>query len=67
MSSKEGSRAEVFHGNKERTAGGLKKGDLMKNSSGKIVSKKAAAAAKKSKNLGNFQNALNEGTFGQTP
>ena len=55
MSSKEGSRAEVFHGNKERTSGGLKKGDLIKNASGKIVSKKARAAAKKSQNLGKFQ------------
>jgi len=35
-----GSRAEVFHGNAKKTSGGLTKGDLMKNSSGDIVSKK---------------------------
>jgi hypothetical protein len=40
-------RAVVFHGNKEKTYTGLTKGDLMKNSRGKIVSKKASAAAKK--------------------
>merc|ERR1719197_820979 len=40
-------RAVVFHGNKEKTYTGLTKGDLMKNSRGKIVSKKASAAGKK--------------------
>ena len=40
-------RAVVFRGNKEKTYTGLTKGDLMKNSKGKIVSKKASAAAKK--------------------
>merc|ERR1719197_1107050 len=40
-------RAVVFHGNKEKTYTGLTKGDLMMNSRGKIVSKKASAAAKK--------------------
>merc|ERR1712224_836833 len=40
-------RAVVFRGNKEKTYTGLTKGDLMKNSYGKIVSKKASAAAKK--------------------
>ena len=45
-----GSRAEVYHGTKERTSGGLRKKDLMwKN--GRILSKKASRAAKKSKNL----------------
>jgi len=50
-----GSRAQVFHGNADKTTGGLKKGDLKQNENGKIVSKKASAAAKKTKNLGNFQ------------
>merc|ERR1712124_50532 len=40
-------RAVVFHGNKEKTYTGLTQGDLMKNSRGKIVSKKASIAAKK--------------------
>merc|ERR1711988_833575 len=40
-------RAVVFHGTKEKTYTGLTKGDLMKNSRGKIVSKKASALAKK--------------------
>merc|ERR1719439_544307 len=38
-------RAVVFRGNKEKTLTGLKKTDLMKNKRGKIVSKKAHAAA----------------------
>merc|ERR1711977_239208 len=41
------SRAVVFHGNKEKTASGLKKSDLIKSKSGKIVSKKASAAGKR--------------------
>merc|ERR1711869_164303 len=41
------SRAKVFHGTKVKSTGGLTKSDLTKNSSGKIVSKKASAAAKK--------------------
>merc|ERR1719261_1546404 len=40
-------KAVVLRGNKEKTAGGLKKSDLMKNKDGKIVSKKMSAAAKK--------------------
>ena len=38
-------RAVVFSGTKEKTASGLKKSDLMKSKTGKIVSKKAHAAA----------------------
>merc|ERR1739848_584874 len=45
--SKVGSRVSVFRGGKEKTVGGLKKSDLVKNSIGKIVSKKASAASKK--------------------
>merc|ERR1711959_560584 len=40
-------KSSVFKGSKEKTSGGLKKGDLVKSKSGKIVSKKASARAKK--------------------
>ena len=42
-----GSKAQVFHGTADRTAGGLKKGDLMKTDKGRIVSKKQHAAGLK--------------------
>merc|ERR1712139_752734 len=41
-------KAVVFRGGKEKTSGGLKKSDLMKSSTGKIVSRKASANGKKS-------------------
>ena len=50
-----GSRAQVFHGNANKTTGGLIKSDLKQNDNGKIVSKKASTAAKKTQNLGDFQ------------
>merc|ERR1712176_1241077 len=40
-------KSVVFRGSKAKTVGGLKQTDLMKNSRGKIVSKKASAAGKK--------------------
>merc|ERR1712224_1150177 len=40
-------KVSVFKGGKEKTVGGLKKSDLMKNKNGKIVGKKASAAGKK--------------------
>merc|ERR1712118_148845 len=40
-------KSSVFKGGKEKTVGGLTKSDLVKNSQGKIVSKKSSAAAKK--------------------
>merc|ERR1719174_1638652 len=40
-------RASVFRGGKEKTSGGLKKADIVKSKSGKLVSKKASAAGKK--------------------
>ena len=43
---KTGSKAQVWHGNADHTTGGLHKGDLMKNKSGRIVSKKKHALAK---------------------
>lgn len=42
-----GSRAQVFHGNADMTAGGLRKSDLVKGADGSIKSKAAVAAAKK--------------------
>jgi hypothetical protein len=42
-----GSRAEVFHGNADKTAGGLAKKDLMMKD-GRIISKSASKSAKKS-------------------
>merc|ERR1739845_120872 len=39
--------ATVFSGKKEKTNSGLKKTDLVKNKSGKIVSKKSSASSKK--------------------
>merc|ERR1719451_284690 len=41
-------RSVVFRGAKAKTASGLKKTDLIKSKSGKIVSKKASANGKKS-------------------
>merc|ERR1719263_2603643 len=40
-------KAVVFRGGKEKTSGGLTKSALIKNKTGKIVSKKASAAGKK--------------------
>ena len=42
-----GSRAEVFHGNANSTSGGLQKKDL-KMKDGRIISKAASKASKKS-------------------
>merc|ERR1712212_198673 len=39
----------VFSGKRKHTVGGLEKDDLTRNKSGKIVSKKSSARAKKSK------------------
>merc|ERR1712139_448505 len=40
-------KASVWLGGKEKTSSGLKKSDLMKSKSGKLVSKKKHAAGKK--------------------
>merc|ERR1711915_1154506 len=40
-------KSSVFRGTKTKTSGGLKKSDLTRNKSGKIVSKRASEAAKK--------------------
>ena len=42
-----GSRAEVFHGTADKTSGGLAKKDLIMKE-GRIISKAASKAAKKS-------------------
>mmetsp|Transcript_43176 Transcript_43176/g.82858 ORF Transcript_43176/g.82858 Transcript_43176/m.82858 type:complete len:111 (-) Transcript_43176:65-397(-) len=41
-------RRQVFEGKKVRTMGGIKVADLVKNKSGKLVTKKASAKGKKS-------------------
>ena len=46
-----GTRIQVWRGTREKTRGGLTKADLVKNRYGKLVSKKASAAAKKNSNL----------------
>jgi len=47
-------RIRVWRGEIKRTKGGLTKADLMKNKSGKIVSRRRSAAAKGNSNLGNW-------------
>ena len=42
-----GSKSDVFHGIAQRTASGLTAGDLIKNSRGKVVSKKQHEAGKR--------------------
>ena len=59
-----GIKREVFNGKAKHTSGGLKKGDLIKNKGGKIVSKKASEAAKKNKNLINAGYVTEKGKFG---
>lgn len=41
-----GTRAQVFHGNADRTPGGLMKSDLIQGADGSIKSKAASQAAK---------------------
>merc|ERR1712072_444798 len=59
-----GSRAQVMHQNALQTAGGLKKKDLKYNKYGKIVSKRASVAAKKTKNLQKAGYVAKKGAFG---
>merc|ERR1719378_1695300 len=52
-------KAIVFRGGKEKTVGGLKKSDLMKSKTGKLVSKKSHAAGKKAyKNIKGWTDAV---------
>ena len=46
-----GTRIQVWRGTAKKTRGGLTKAQLKKNKYGKLVSKKASAAAKKKSNL----------------
>ena len=59
-----GSRAQVMHGTAKMTSGGLMKKHLKYNKQGKIVSKKASNAAKKSKNLIKAGYITKKGKFG---
>ena len=59
-----GSRAEVMHGKAKKTSGGLLKRNLKYNKHGKIVSRKASKAAKKSKNLIKAGYITQKGKFG---
>jgi len=67
MTNTNAQRAKVWHGNLDKTSGGLKKEDLMMNDNGKIVSKKASKAAKKNKNLGSFEKSKNSKGFELSP
>merc|ERR550539_2192706 len=40
-------KSSVFSGRKEKTSGGLKRGDLVVSKTGKVVSKRQSASAKK--------------------
>jgi len=60
---KVGSRAQVWHGNAERTSGGLRKKDLVMKR-GSIKSKKASKSAKRSGNLRKAGWTFKKGTFG---
>jgi hypothetical protein len=61
---KVGSKAQVYHGSAEKTAGGLKKADLVMNKRGHIVSRKQMAAGKKAyQRLAALGYAAKKGTF----
>jgi len=49
-----GTRAEVWHGTAKKTSGGLQKNDLLKNKSGRIVSRAKHNTAKKEMRLKKF-------------
>merc|ERR1712183_216967 len=54
-------KSSVWNGNKEKTASGHKKSDLMKTKHGKIVTKKAHAAGKKAfKNVAKWAGAVSK-------
>ena len=59
-----GSRAEVFHGKAEKTTGGLRRKDLMKNKRGEIVSVKKHRTAKREKRLEKHGYFAEKGKFG---
>ena len=59
-----GSRAEVWHGSAKKTSGGLTKAQLMKNKSGRIVSRKKHFSAKKDNRLVKAGYKTKKGQFG---
>lgn len=59
-----GSKAQVWHGTADRTAGGLKKSDLFQDDKGNIKYKRASRAAKKSQNLRKAGWTAEKGKFG---
>ncbi len=52
-----GTRAQVFHGNADKTAGGLEKSDLMIKE-GRIISKAQSAAGKANPGLKKWRSAV---------
>merc|ERR1719284_1319596 len=65
-----GARARVLSGSKQKTGSGMTKDKLMRNKAGKVVSKKASAAARKKweKNgLKAWADAVKEGAQGVGP
>ena len=59
-----GSRAKVHHGTAYKTSGNLKKGDLMMNKHGRIVSARKHKTAKKEKRLEKHGFFAKKGEFG---
>jgi hypothetical protein len=59
-----GTRAQVFHGTAKHTSGGLEKSDLMQNKSGRIVSRKKHASAKREMRLVKHGFGTKKGKFG---
>ena len=59
-----GTRAQVWHGTAHKTTGGLTKNDLMKNKSGRIVSKAKHNTAKREKRLVKAGFLTKKGQFG---
>ena len=59
-----GSYAEIWHGTASKSAGGLKKKDLMKTKQGRIISRKKHLQGKKSiKHLRSLGYIAKKGTF----
>ena len=59
-----GSRAQVWHGTAKHTSGGLTKTHLMKNKSGRIVSRKKHLSAKRDNRLVKAGYKTKKGHFG---
>jgi hypothetical protein len=62
-----GSRAQVNHGTAYKTSGGLKKGDLLQNKNGRIVSRKKHGTAKRENRLVKAGYGSRKGHFGAVP